>query len=93
MRISRAYTGARLVVGEEVSLDKSQSHYLMHVLRLKSGAALLLFNGRDAIDYHARLVLDGKKAIAHIGPVGDRDLPFYLSEIDTAHPTELLGIF
>jgi 16S rRNA (uracil1498-N3)-methyltransferase len=66
MRISRVYTGARLVVGEEVSLDKSQSHYLMHVLRLKSGAALLLFNGRDAIDYHARLVIDGKTAIAHI---------------------------
>jgi len=66
MRISRVYTEARLVVGEEVSLDKSQSHYLMHVLRLKSDAALLLFNGRDAIDYHARLVIDGKKAIAQI---------------------------
>ena len=66
MRISRVYTGARLVVGEEVPLDKSQSHYLMHVLRLKSDAALLLFNGRDAIDYHARLVIDGKTAIARI---------------------------
>lgn len=66
MRISRVYTVARLVVGEEVSLDKSQSHYLKHVLRLKSGAALQLFNGRDAIDYHARLYIDGKTAIARI---------------------------
>ncbi len=66
MRISRVYTGAELVVGEEISLDKFQSHYLKHVLRLKSGAALLLFNGREAVDYHARLVFDGKKVNARI---------------------------
>jgi len=66
MRISRVHTGAGLVVGEEVSLDKLQSHYLKHVLRLKSGAALILFNGREAIDYQARLIVDGKKLSARI---------------------------
>lgn len=66
VRISRVHIGARLVVGEEVSLDKPQSHYLKHVLRLNTGAALLLFNGLEPIDYHARLVLDGKKAFARI---------------------------
>ena len=66
MRISRVYTDAELVVGEEISLDKFQSHYLKHVLRLKSGAALVLFNGREAIDYQARLVFDGKKVSARI---------------------------
>ena len=66
MRIPRVHTGAELVVGEEISLDKFQSHYLKHVLRLKSGAALLLFNGREAIDYQARLVFDGKKVSAII---------------------------
>jgi 16S rRNA (uracil1498-N3)-methyltransferase len=49
-----------------ISLDKFQSHYLKHVLRLKSGAALLLFNGREAVDYQARLILDGKKVSARI---------------------------
>ena len=45
MRIPRVHIGAELVVGEDVLLDKSQSHYLKHVLRLKPGAALLLFIG------------------------------------------------
>jgi 16S rRNA (uracil1498-N3)-methyltransferase len=66
MRISRVHTAAELVVGEEISLDKPQGHYLKHVLRLQSGAALLLFNGREAIDYHATLVFDGKKVNARI---------------------------
>jgi 16S rRNA (uracil1498-N3)-methyltransferase len=66
MRISRVYTGAELVVGEEISLDRPQGHYLKHVLRLKSGAALLLFNGREAVDYQARLIFDGKNVSARI---------------------------
>ena len=71
MRISRVHIGAQLVVGEEISLDKPQGHYLKHVLRLKSGAALLLFNGREAIDYKATLDFDGKKVSARI----DRAMP------------------
>ena len=66
MRISRVYIDAELVVGEEISLDKPQSHYLKHVLRLKSGAALFLFNGSEAVDYHASLSFEGKKASARI---------------------------
>ena len=66
MRISRVYVGTELVVGEEIALDKPQGHYLKHVLRLKSGAALLLFNGREAIDYQATLVFDGKKVTVRI---------------------------
>ena len=66
MRISRVHIDAELVVGEEISLDRFQSHYLKHVLRLKSGAALFLFNGSEAIDYHATLVVDGNKVNARI---------------------------
>ncbi len=66
MRISRVHVDTELVVGEEISFDKSQSHYLRHVLRLKPGAALLLFNGRKATDYQATLVFDGKKVNARI---------------------------
>ena len=66
MRISRVHIDAELVVGEEISLDKFQSHYIKHVLRLKSGAALFLFNGKEAVDYHASFRLDGKKVSAKI---------------------------
>ena len=61
MRISRVYIGAELVVGEEIILDRPQSHYLEHVLRLKSGAALRLFNGQEAVDYAATLVVEDKQ--------------------------------
>ncbi|MDH3633936.1 MAG: 16S rRNA (uracil(1498)-N(3))-methyltransferase [Gammaproteobacteria bacterium] len=61
MRISRVYIETELVVGEEITLDRPQIHYLEHVLRLKSGAALLLFNGQDAVDYEAALVIEGKQ--------------------------------
>lgn len=60
MRISRIHFGAELVIGDSVTFDKSQSHYLKHVLRLTPGAAILLFNGRDAIDYQAIITADGK---------------------------------
>jgi len=66
VRISRVHVNAELVVGDEIALDKPQGHYLKHVLRLKSGAALLLFNGREAIDYKATLDFEGKKVIARI---------------------------
>ncbi len=66
MRISRVHIGTELVVGEKIALDPRQSHYLKHVLRLKSGAALLLFNGREALDYRATLVIEGKLLTASI---------------------------
>jgi 16S rRNA (uracil1498-N3)-methyltransferase len=66
MRISRLHIGARLVEGEEISLDKSQSHYLKNVLRLKSGAAVVLFNGVEAVDYQSRLIFEAKQAKVYI---------------------------
>lgn len=66
MRISRVHVGAELVVGEILALDKAQGHYLKSVLRLKPGAAFTLFNGREAIDYQATLVFEGKKVNAKI---------------------------
>ncbi|MDH3449603.1 MAG: hypothetical protein OEO18_15775, partial [Gammaproteobacteria bacterium] len=62
MRIARVHIGAELVVGDEILLDKPQSHYLKKVLRLRSGAAFFLFNGREAVDYRATLVIDGTQA-------------------------------
>ena len=37
----------RSPAGSEVALDRDQANYLLNVLRLKRGDAVLLFNGRD----------------------------------------------
>jgi len=66
MRIARVHVEAELEVGAEIALAQAQSHYLKHVLRLQSGAALLLFNGRQAVDYQAVLIASGKKLTARI---------------------------
>ena len=66
MRTSRVYIDAVLAVGDEVSLERKQAHYLKNVLRLKPGAAFFLFNGRAAVDYRATLQLAGKDASARI---------------------------
>jgi len=60
MRISRVYVGDELSVGADITLDKAASHYLQHVLRLKSGAAVVLFNGIEARDYYGIIQVDGK---------------------------------
>jgi 16S rRNA (uracil1498-N3)-methyltransferase len=66
MRITRVHVEDELEVGAEIVLGQAQTHYLKHVLRLKPGAALLLFDGHKAIDFHAVLTADGKKLGASI---------------------------
>ena len=62
MRTSRVYVENELSVGADISLDKAASHYLRHVLRLKTGAAVVLFNGSDSRDYYCIIDVDGKQA-------------------------------
>jgi 16S rRNA (uracil1498-N3)-methyltransferase len=66
MRKNRVFTDAGLVVGDIITLDKTRAHYLKNVLRLKPGAAFFLFNGGEAIDYEARLIIEGKRLTAEI---------------------------
>ena len=46
-RSPRLFVDAALAAGGVVALDRAQTHYLAHVLRLKSGDRVLAFNGRD----------------------------------------------
>ena len=46
-RSPRLYVDAPLAAGAAVTLEPAQAHYLTHVLRLKAGAGVLAFNGRD----------------------------------------------
>jgi 16S rRNA (uracil1498-N3)-methyltransferase len=67
MRIPRVHVDTELVSGQVIALDKPRGHYLKNVLRLKPGAAFFLFNGRQASDYQATLLADGKQFKAEIG--------------------------
>jgi 16S rRNA (uracil1498-N3)-methyltransferase len=59
-RTPRLYVPAALGAGMAVSPSDSAAHYLRHVLRLQSGAKLLVFNGRDG-EWKAELALASKR--------------------------------
>jgi len=46
-RAPRLFVDAALATGATIALERDQSNYLGNVLRLKSGDAVLAFNGRD----------------------------------------------
>jgi 16S rRNA (uracil1498-N3)-methyltransferase len=68
-RTPRVYLDAPLAAGQAVSFDRAQANYLLNVLRLKHGDALLLFNGRDG-EWQARLAGTGKRALTAV--IGER---------------------
>ncbi len=66
MRLSRIFVDQGLDHGEQIYLDADTCHYLKKVLRLKSGAAIVLFNSQDLYDYESLISYEGKQAIATI---------------------------
>lgn len=44
---TRLFTNHALDAGCDIMLEDTQAHYLMHVLRLREGEEIALFNGRD----------------------------------------------
>lgn len=69
MRIVRVHVETELAVGAEIALAQAQTHHLKHVLRLKPGAALLLFNGLEAREYPSVLLAKGRHLTARIEAV------------------------
>lgn len=65
VRVPRLFVDMPLVSGTEVQLDADSAHYLFKVLRLRSGAELLLFNGTGG-EYQAVLG-SSKSAMVSIG--------------------------
>jgi 16S rRNA (uracil1498-N3)-methyltransferase len=63
-RSSRLYVSAPLAAGAVVPLEAGQAHYLGNVLRLKAGAGVLVFNGRDG-EWNA--TLEGTKRLTAVG--------------------------
>jgi 16S rRNA (uracil1498-N3)-methyltransferase len=58
---TRLFVRAALASGASIDLDRSQSNYLVNVLRLAEGDAILVFNGADG-EWSARLVATGRKS-------------------------------
>ncbi|WP_137111064.1 16S rRNA (uracil(1498)-N(3))-methyltransferase [Rhodobacter sp. SY28-1] len=56
----RLYVDQPLAPGQAVRLSQDQAHYLVGVMRLAAGAAVLLFNGRDG-EWRATLAEAGKR--------------------------------
>lgn len=57
----RLFWDGALTGGASLSLDRTQSNYLINVLRLRSGNNVLVFNGHDG-EWLADLVVEGRKS-------------------------------
>lgn len=58
--LNRLYIDAPMGGGSNIVLDKSQSNYLLNVLRKRAGDEIVVFNGRDGA-WLAKIALAGKK--------------------------------
>jgi 16S rRNA (uracil1498-N3)-methyltransferase len=57
----RLFVDVPLAAGAVVPLERAQANYLLNVLRLKSGEAVLVFNGRDG-EWRAQIGSEGRKS-------------------------------
>ena len=71
MRIPRIYYSQDLNLDTEITLEADAANHVGRVLRLSSGAAIILFNGLGG-EYRATLTESGKKTVkAHISHFDD----------------------
>lgn len=61
-RSQRLFVPVPLAAGAAVACSPEQVNYLVNVLRMKAGAEILVFNGRDG-EWRARLDQAGKRAV------------------------------
>jgi 16S rRNA (uracil1498-N3)-methyltransferase len=57
----RLFLDAPLSAGTRIPLERGQANYLLNALRLKSGASVLVFNGRDG-EWRASLAEEGRNS-------------------------------
>ncbi len=80
MRITRIFQPVALASGARVELDEHAAHHLAHVLRIKPGASLVLFNGTGG-EYQAQVQSVGKHGV--VVEVGARADPVRESKLET----------
>lgn len=59
-RMQRLFVEAPLGEAARVAVERAQANYLLNVLRLKAGDAVLVFNGHDG-EWRAELEVEGRK--------------------------------
>jgi 16S rRNA (uracil1498-N3)-methyltransferase len=64
-RTPRLYVAVPLAPGAAVALDRAQANYLVNVLRLRDGAAVLVFNGCDG-EWQANLRVPARNRVSLI---------------------------
>ncbi len=64
---ARLFVPDALIAGVTIEPTKDQQHYLMTVMRLKDGAGVALFNGRDG-EWFATLEATGKRTLSLMVP-------------------------
>jgi 16S rRNA (uracil1498-N3)-methyltransferase len=62
-RSPRLFVEATLTSGARLTLDAARTNYLVNVLRLKPGATILVFNGRDG-EWRATIAAGSRKGAA-----------------------------
>ena len=72
--VARLFVEADLAAGAVLGLAPAAAHYLAHVLRAKSGEAVLVFNGRDG-EWRARIEGFGRRARLAVGDPLRRQRP------------------
>ncbi len=60
MRLTRLFTDQPLLVNTTITLEPNKSHYITHVLRLKKGQDIILFNGLNEYDHLSQIINMGK---------------------------------
>ena len=75
-RTPRLYVSQDLATDAEIKLDPQQTNYLVNVLRLGTGAPVLLFNGRDG-EFSAALAASTRKTASLIvgAPTRSQEAP------------------
>ncbi len=63
VRIPRLYVDAALAAGSNVTLDEAARHHLRHVLRVKNGQEVCLFNGTGGECRGRLMELDRRRAV------------------------------
>lgn len=61
MRVNRVFLDATLRTGDKVELDAATHHHIVQVLRLKTGAPVIVFNGSGG-EYKGNLALTTRKS-------------------------------
>ncbi len=89
--LPRFFADAALTIGDAFRLPDDAAHHALHVLRLRSGAPIVLFNGRGG-EYRARLATVAGEVVADIDtydPV-ERESPLKLTLLQALVAAEKL---